>query len=197
MESEIEEEILFLGDCSPPTSYRDDSYDKFFFSAEDPFPLVDAPSIYEQFTFAIETGDYDKCQGLLREDLSPSDLNSLLSIASRRGKTEIVKSLLDSGANPNINSRDIPPLVLAAEVGHFDTVNTLINGGANEDGHICYALVRAYSAGHFQICEYLLKFVSDEAYYLYSSEESLIRGYPDWDLLSQLVSNLRHETDRT
>ena len=70
--------------------------------------------------------------------LSDGQQRTPLRIAADGGHAEVVKLLLERGADPNLPSKDgEPPLTDAAESGHLDVVNLLLEHGAdpNIDGN--------------------------------------------------------------
>ena len=118
----------------------------------------------------------DLC-ALFEEILAGAEIDKLdsrrwtaLSYACRRGHYEIVRQLLDSGANPNVHgSYDMveTPLSLAARHGHFDIVRLLVARGADPD---CYAGIPAVKAecfarlaGFHHISEFLLYYEDKRA----------------------------------
>lgn len=69
-----------------------------------------------------------------------------LHYACRRGRYEVARQLLDSGADPNVHaSYDMvhTPLSLAAERGNFDLVRLLIAHGADPNIYAGESAVRA------------------------------------------------------
>ena len=94
---------------------------------------------------AAKSGDIKRVQALLASgapvDASDRDRTTALMIAANLGYTEIVRSLLDSGANINLKRLRYgsTALMLAASANRLDTVKLLVNRGAdvnllNEDG---------------------------------------------------------------
>ncbi len=84
---------------------------------------------------AIERGDLEKVKALVNKgniDARDSDGATLLILASRDGKKEIVKFLLSKGADVNLSMRGgETALTLAAYYGEKDVCELLINSGAN------------------------------------------------------------------
>lgn len=56
---------------------------------------------------------------------------SPLVYASKKGKFEIVRMLLDLGADPNFNEEGIPPLMASIESGKLEIIELLLKSGAN------------------------------------------------------------------
>ena len=81
---------------------------------------------------AVKSGDITKVQRLLNEGVNPKLPNidwfgwTPLHHAAWYGHDEIVKLLLNSGANKDIMSLDnVTPLIIANEKGHKQIVNLL------------------------------------------------------------------------
>jgi len=79
-----------------------------------------------------------------------------------RGFVNMVKLLLENGANPNIEGRDAAPLVMASSFGHIEVVKLLLEYGANieakaSDG-ISTALVNATYIGHLEMVKLLISY---------------------------------------
>jgi len=63
---------------------------------------------------------------------SPERRQELLFEAARLGRTDMIEPLLKAGVDlDGYDTRGFTPLILAAYSGHFDTVETLIDAGAN------------------------------------------------------------------
>ena len=121
-----------------------------------------------QYTILIaaSVGDRRRVQELLKED--PSLANYLdpcyrrpLSAASEKGHTEIVRLLLEHGADPNAKeavSQGGYSLHLASDKGYMEVVRLLLEHGA-APGHWVDssgdALFIAYFRGHKEIVQYL------------------------------------------
>ena len=83
-----------------------------------------------------------------------------LMIAVENGYTEIVKSLLDKGADPNLIARNnCTALIVAAECGYTEIVELLLSKKAKpdlKDKNNCTALIYAASYGHTKTVKILL-----------------------------------------
>mmetsp|Transcript_37478 Transcript_37478/g.33124 ORF Transcript_37478/g.33124 Transcript_37478/m.33124 type:complete len:368 (+) Transcript_37478:215-1318(+) len=96
--------------------------------------------------FAAEKGDIDLVQLLIQKDKQQQndsdntenialDINAIdkegstpLFRAAKVGEAEIIKLLMDHGADPNITNRDeISPLLLASHRGYLDVVQVLLD----------------------------------------------------------------------
>ncbi len=72
-----------------------------------------------------------------------------MMIASGNGFTEIVKMLLEKGANVNAQDKTViglTPLMIAADEGHSETVKMLLDKGADKDFKNPYGLKAADNA---------------------------------------------------
>jgi hypothetical protein len=82
-----------------------------------------------------------------------------LCIAAYEGNDEVVRVLLEHGADPSIrNEFDEPVLVTASMEGHLAVVRQLVEHGADIgqtdfDGHTAIQIAEFY--GHMDICDYL------------------------------------------
>ena len=78
-----------------------------------------------------------------------------LCTASDKGHIDVVKTLIEAGANVNqLDKNECSPLYLASSKGHLDVVKTLIEAGANVDQATKDGLCPLYSAsrcGHLDV----------------------------------------------
>jgi len=109
---------------------------------------------------ALELLKQDKFEGLvilvevLKEtDFELKDKNKALFWFSRRGNLEIVKCLVENGAN--VNAGDDYALYEAASCGHLEVVKYLVSKGSNIRSHRCQALKRAERNNHVEVVKYL------------------------------------------
>lgn len=78
-----------------------------------------------------------------------------LCVAANEGHTEIVKVLLDNGANIHVG--DDNPLFRACSNGKFNTVKLLLEKGADLHAKKECCLYTACMGGHYEIAEFLLE----------------------------------------
>jgi len=90
-----------------------------------------------------------------------NNLENIINIASREGNLDVIKFLVDKGADVNSKDKDgYAPLNRAALAGHLDIVKYLVNkGGADvnakdEDGNT--PLYYAAGKGHLDIVKFLV-----------------------------------------
>ena len=74
-----------------------------------------------------------------------------LRLAAQAGKIEVVLTLLQKGANPNV------ALMFAAAYGKTEVVELLIEFGANVSEHDSEAVIWAIKKGHSQITKILFE----------------------------------------
>ncbi len=90
---------------------------------------------------------------------SVTTFGTMLQIASREGKMDIAKYLIDSGADVNIGGGFADSAMIDAVVqGHFDMVKLLLSHGAILDTSTfaTNALFAAISGGYLDIAKYLI-----------------------------------------
>ncbi len=112
---------------------------------------------------AAYTGDKKTIQELLSLKINPNlplkNGNTALFIASTKGRTEVVKLLIDAGAVNHANNNGSNALLIASSKGHTDIVKLLIAAGANVD-HVnnigASTLLIASQNGHADIVKLLL-----------------------------------------
>jgi ankyrin repeat protein len=117
---------------------------------------------------AIQSDDLKKVKVLLASGAEidhKTRAGSPLSLATKLGRTDIVKFLINSGGKLNIkDQRDYVPLSIASEKGHTDIVRILLANGAEPNGttvcnFLCYPdtpLVLAAEMGHLKIIKLLI-----------------------------------------
>jgi len=95
---------------------------------EDGFPYL---------IYAVFSGSYDVLETFLENDAEVNltfDTRSALSVASMFGETEMVRLLLEHGADPNLQDRmGTTALMFAAEEGEEKIVNMLLKSGADTE----------------------------------------------------------------
>ncbi|KAF6840319.1 hypothetical protein CPLU01_01343 [Colletotrichum plurivorum] len=90
------------------------------------------------------------------------DHGTPLEIAAGMGQEDVVRLLLNKGANPNAKNaaRKTSPLIRASANGHLGTVQCLLDAGARVNNattmHSQTALTAAAAAGHVDIMRLLL-----------------------------------------
>ena len=82
----------------------------------------------------------------------------LIIAIEQKASPEIIKALLNAGANPNIadEMRNFPPIMWASRLGNEQAVRLLIDAGINHDHFFHYSLVYAMADGHAKIVKMLL-----------------------------------------
>jgi hypothetical protein len=83
---------------------------------------------------AVEAGDPAKVSGFFAQKPSSEDLSRAIHLAARAGSEEVVKMLLDAGADiESRNYNDQTPLIAAASSGQAGVVALLLRLGANRN----------------------------------------------------------------
>ena len=121
-------------------------------------------NILKVFIIAVKLNDQDAVRYFLKKvDVNAQDEEgkTALILASDRGYTEIVKLLLEAGANVNLqDSHGNTALMWASSKGHIEVVRLLLESGAkvdlqNKDG--ATALMWASGDGKKEIAKILLE----------------------------------------
>lgn len=122
----------------------------------------------ELVVYAAEVGDLPVAKSLLQAGVDKDCAYAVyvdgqqmtaLSVAARRGHTEMVRLLLHAGADKNL--RDVggrTALAYAARVGHTEIVRLLVDAGADmdlQDMRSMTPLIHAASEGHAEIVRLL------------------------------------------
>ena len=88
---------------------------------------------------AVNNGDFDVAEVLLRSpeirvNQRTETLMTALAVACRHGHKELVRLLLENGADPNmVNDVGIAPLHLVCLLGYTEIAEMLLNAGADQD----------------------------------------------------------------
>lgn len=123
----------------------------------------------EQFYDACYRNDYNEVKRLLDSGISPNETNAqedpVLYAALDDDHTEILKLLIERGADPNLEShfRHHPPLVAVAILGFKEAAKILLENGA--DAHYCDRLIgytpisKAIEFGHEDMAELIKSYL--------------------------------------
>jgi uncharacterized protein len=126
----------------------------------------------EQFMRAAAAGNVKRVRQLLAAGVNvnakhPTGANALVQ-AVLKGHTQVVRLLLERGANPSLDTRTgkyagntlpLHALAVAAEHGHLEIVRLLIRAGAPVNNSLTFnydALAAAAAGGHTEIIRELL-----------------------------------------
>ncbi|NXY88601.1 ASB3 protein, partial [Alcedo cyanopectus] len=86
-----------------------------------------------------------------------------LHLSARHGSLESLCILLEAGADPNeVSTEATTPLFLAVENGHADTVNLLLQHGANVEGPHCWSGWNSLHQASFQGCTEIMKILLEK-----------------------------------
>ena len=89
----------------------------------------------KEIVLAAEAGKLDQVKQALAKGASPDAIGAnsgALHCAAANGHHEVVKTLLEAGANPNLaDKQSFYPLQLAACKDHATICTTLLNAGAD------------------------------------------------------------------
>jgi ankyrin repeat protein len=137
--------------------------------------------IYNVITY----GTLEELKPLLKDfDVNkPVKEGYAIHYAAFQNKTDIIRYLIDKGANVNAEFEDgATPLIAAAEYGYFETCSLLLehNADVNKvDHHGNDALVKAVLKGRLNIVELLLENGADK-------ENKLVKGKNALDLAKEM-----------
>jgi len=88
--------------------------------------------------------------------------STALHLASRRGHVEVIRVLLDNGADADAQTKyESTPLHMASTGGHMEAVRLLLERGANailDDDQDIGAIFLAYQCGHPEVARVFLEF---------------------------------------
>jgi ankyrin repeat protein len=122
---------------------------------------ISVAGVYEDMLHAVNNDDEQAVSQLLKRgvDVNTVDANgdSLLALAARRGKPEMMKTLLD--ARPRINTRNAhgeTALMLAAFNGHTGAVQALLAQGAEFNHPGWNSLIYAATRNRLDIARILI-----------------------------------------
>ena len=102
------------------------------------------------FNSVCAGGYVELCKFMIK---TGSAVNSALRFASRKGRLEVIKLLLEAGADVNANNN----LALgASRKGHLEVVKVLLEAGADVHAEDDYALRRASRNGNLEVVRCLL-----------------------------------------
>ena len=123
-----------------------------------------AKSFGEQFEDALKKGDTNKANWLINF-LSGDDLDEALRWGCQSGHLDVVKKLIEKGANVN-QKYDYAKTALmkASEAGYLEIVKKLIEKGVDinqKDYYDRTALMYASQEGHVEVVKELIKSSAD------------------------------------
>jgi ankyrin repeat protein len=117
---------------------------------------------------AAERGDADGVRTMLRQkptlvDETDGRTLSALHYAASEGHTEVVRALLEGGANPRVSALGgMTPLFLAAAGGHAETAKLLVQHGADKNARSPWCPLRvAAGEGHAEVVRTMLALGAD------------------------------------
>ncbi|AYP74067.1 ankyrin repeat protein [Fowlpox virus] len=134
---------------------------------------------------AVKKGDFEAVKSLLDKHEYINDVfydngYTPLNLAVVSGFTQIVRLLLENGADADICSTDLfTPLHMAVRMKHKDIINLLLVFNANpnlEDCFRCTPLIHACAEGDIETCESLISYGADVNYITSAGDTALASG---------------------
>ena len=116
-------------------------------------------SVQRSLLEAVANGDSVLVQQHLEQGVDSDELNTALWVESTRGHSDVVKLLLDSGAQVNLQHDGSSSLMVASGNGHSDVVKLLLDSGAQVNSQNKYgssSLMVASDNGHSDVVKLLL-----------------------------------------
>jgi ankyrin repeat protein len=156
---------------------------------------------------AIEIGNLTKVEELLSKNNSllhslSHDKETAIIKASENGRLDVVKHLLDAGANPNDHDEtDVcqSSLILASHKGHTDVVAILLDAGANieyQNSQGETALITAAQEGQIEVVRLLILYGADANHQnadcktASSLASSLLHGHVKTEMINLLETSI-------
>lgn len=96
---------------------------------------------------------------LAQQDKDAHDINFAFQLAAEKGHAEVVRFLLQHGAD--VHAQDYEALRLGASNGHLEVVRLLVEHGANVHADDDWPLRWAVSNGHLEVVRLLLEHGAD------------------------------------
>jgi ankyrin repeat protein len=130
---------------------------------------------------AVTAGRADEVARLIANGASPAEHSgrgiTVLGIAARMGRTEVIEQLVKAGADPDIrdsNENQWTPLLYAVDTHQYEAVRTLLRLGADPDiGTGLTPLIMAAGDGDDQMLRVLLDHGADPHRTVRSGENAL------------------------
>ena len=127
------------------------------------------------FLEASRIGDVETVRDKIRNSSKDVDVNEALCYASKEGHIDIVRLLVEKGADPNYHKWSWTPLALSVYNNHFEIVKFLVDKGANVNAE---SKEKAYVIKDKRIIE--------QGGYYYYQVESVKKGCtPIFDAINQ------------
>ncbi len=129
------------------------------------------------FLEASRIGDINTVRSKINNASNDVDVNEALCYASREGHADIVRLLVERGADPNYHKWSWTPLALAAQNNHFEIVKFLVDKGSDVN---TASKEKAYIMKNKKIVE-------KEGYYYYQIESVPKGCTPIFDAINQKI----------